>query len=144
VQLVDVDVVGVESMQARLEVGAEPSGDVAVDLIAVVADDGLAVLVDLIAELGGDDDVLAASAERRTEQPLAAPGAVVGGGVEERDAEVERPVQRPQRLVVVDDAPACWSAVERPGPTDRPAAHSERAGLDSGASEDTGERGHAR
>ena len=46
-------------------------------------------VVDVVAELGRDDDFVALTGERSAEHSLAVPGAVVGGGVEERDAELE-------------------------------------------------------
>ena len=139
VQLVDVDVVGLESLQAGFEVLSQPAGDVAVGRVVGIRRDGLVVLVHLIAELGGDDHFASTLVEGLTEETFAVPGAIVGGGVEERDTEVERSLQRSQRLGVVDLAPAGWRAVERPRTADRPAPHSEGADFDTGPTEHTSE-----
>ncbi len=79
------------------------------------------------AGLRGDEDALApALAAQPRDQPLAAPVAVDVGGVDEVDARVDRRVQRPQRLLVVDGAP---------GATDRPGAEADRGHLHVGAPE---------
>ncbi len=138
-QLVDVDVVRLQSLQAGFEVLPQPAGNVAVGLDVAVGHDRLVVLVDVVAELGGDDHLVATLPECLAEEMLAVSGAVVGGGVEERDAEVESALQGAQRLGVVDLAPAGWRSVEREWTADRPAPHAESADLDAGPTEHTSE-----
>ena len=60
-----------------------------------------AVRVAHVAELRRDDDALAPPADRATDQLLVAAAAVHVGGVEERDADVERAVDRRDRLGLV-------------------------------------------
>ena len=97
------------------------------------------MLVDVVAELGGDHHVVTPFPERVAEDPLAVPGAVVRGGVEEVHAELERAAERTHGLGVVDRAPSGGRAIERPRAADRPAAHPEGADLDLGAAEPAGE-----
>ena len=92
-KLEDVDVIRAEAFEAGVEILAEATGDVAGGLVVVIRHHRPIGLVDVVAELRGDDDVVAALPEGFAEQSLAVPGAVVGGGVEERDAEIERPLE---------------------------------------------------
>ena len=92
----------------------------------------------VVAELGRDDDLVAPTGEGSAEQSFAVSGAVVGGGIEERDAELERAAQGADGLGVVDLAPSGRRAVEGPRAADRPAAEAERADLDPGPSERAG------
>jgi hypothetical protein len=71
---------------------------------AVVAAGAHAVVVELVAELGGQHDLVAALGQHAGEQPLVGQGAVDVGGVEEGDAQVEGAVQRGGRLGVVEGA----------------------------------------
>ena len=129
-ELVHVDVVGIESSETGIEIGAEVAGDVAVGLVVAVGRGRCSCVIDVVAELGRDDDLVAPSGEGPAEHSLAVPGAVVGSCVEEGDSELERPVEGTQGLGVVDLAPAGRSAVEGPRTTDRPAAEPEGADLD--------------
>ena len=79
----EVDVVGLEALQAAVERAAHVLGT------AVDACDA-ALERDLEAELGGDQRAVAAAVERFGEQRLVGVRAVDLGGVEEIDAEVER------------------------------------------------------
>ncbi len=54
------------------------------------------------AELGGEHDLVAAVADRATDQLLVVPLAVDVGGVEQVDAQVERPMDRRDPLGVTD------------------------------------------
>ena len=60
--------------------------------------------IDAKAELGRDDDTLAVGAEGAPQQPLVGVGPVDLGGVEEGDAEFERPANGGNRLGLVADA----------------------------------------
>jgi hypothetical protein len=100
VQLIDVDVLGIELAQRIVE-----RGDGAFGARIRVAD--------IERRLGGDDDLLARNRlERLAEYGL---GAVGGGGVEEIDAEIERLMDQRYRLGL---APAAAEAE----PTEAPAA----------------------
>ena len=100
VDLVDVDVVGAEEPEARLEVAAQ-RGRAAVP-------DGVAVVL-AQAALGGDDDRLAGrldlGSERLAEELLGGAEPVGAGRVEQGDPEVERLAGRGDRRVAVDAAP---------------------------------------
>ena len=130
VQLVEVDPVGAQPAQrVRRRPGAGTPGEAS-------SPGGLpGRLVEGVAPLGGDHGLVPAAGERPAEHPLAVPGAVRVGGVEEGDAEVERPAYRPHRLVVVDRAPAQRLGALRPGAADRPAPHAEGADLDAAAAQ---------
>ena len=130
VQLVEVDVVGAEPAERvfqaahrerRAGVGAErPPG-------ALLAD---------VAELGGDHHAVPSPGHRLTEDPLAVPGAVVAGGVEQGHPEIERPVDGADRFVVVHLTPAERLPVVAPErAADGPAPHSDRAHRDAAASQ---------
>ena len=95
VLVVEVDVVGAQPLERALERLPD------VLRRAVEAAPGGAVGLRLDAELGGDDDLVAAAGERAAEQLLVVVRAVQLGGVEEGDAELDRPVQRGDRLVGV-------------------------------------------
>ena len=57
-----------------------------------------------VAELGGEDDLVAAAGDRPADQLLVGERAVHVGGVEEGDAELERAVDRRDRLGLVAGA----------------------------------------
>ncbi len=127
VQLVEVDVVGGQPAQ---RVGHRPAQVVRRGVLP----GGLpGALVERVAELRGDHGLAAPPGERPAEHPLAVPGAVRVGGVEQRDAEVERAADRAYRLVVVDLAPAQRAGALGPGAADGPAPHTEGAHLDAAA-----------
>jgi hypothetical protein len=120
---VDVDAVGVEAAQARVARAPQVLG------AEVAAAAGPRLLVEDVADLGDDHDVVAPPGERPAEHALAVAAAVDVGGIEERDAEVERVPDRADGLLVVHVAPACGPAVEGPWAADRPAAEAEGADL---------------
>ena len=60
--------------------------------------------VDGEAELGGENDIVAASLDGAPDQPFVLERAVDLGGVEEVDAELERPVDGCDRLRLIGDA----------------------------------------
>ena len=94
VQLVEVDAIGAEPAQ---RVVARP-GDVR------RARATLALVVDRAAELGGDQRFVAPTGEGPAEELLAERSAVDVGGVEQRDARVERGVDDRLRRGLVDPA----------------------------------------
>ena len=97
VLVVEVDVVDAEALERR--VARVP------DVVAVAADaEPLALLAADVAELRRDDDLVAASDDRTADEPLVRQRAVHVGRVEERDAELESPVDGRDRLVVVSRA----------------------------------------
>ena len=102
VELVEVDVVGAEPAQRRLELLADRRRLPVVRALRLAR--VLARGVDVVAALRGEHDLVALRLEHVGEQLLAdAVLAVDGRGVDEVDAGVERGVQ--QALLVVDDAP---------------------------------------
>jgi len=98
VLVVQVDVVGAEAGQRSLDGGAD------VGWAAVDRAGGDAVAVSDEAELGGDDDLVAAALQGPADHLLAVEGAVDLGGVEVGDAEVEGTVDRADGLGVVDSS----------------------------------------
>lgn len=75
------------------------------------------------AELRRDHHPITPVGDGAAEDPLAVPGAIGVGGVEERDAEVESSMDGTDRFVVVHVAPI--------GAADRPTTEPERGDLDS-------------
>ena len=134
-QEVDVDVVGSQSPKAVLEVRSQVRGDVAVCLGCSVEVDLPAGLVDLVADLGGDDRPVAPAFEGLPQDPLAVAGAVVGCGVEEGGAVLQGGVDRSGRLGVVHDSPSRLGARQDPRPADGPAAHPNRGNLNAASAE---------
>ena len=61
----------------------------------------LAVLGALLAELGRQDDLIAPIADRRTHQPLVGERPVHVGRVDQRDPEIDRPVDGRGRFRIV-------------------------------------------
>ena len=98
VLVVQVDVVGTEAGQRSLDGGADV-GRAAVDR---AGDHPIAVRDE--AELGGDDDVVAAALQCPADDLLTVEWAVDLGSVEMGDAEVEGAVDRADGLRVVDGA----------------------------------------
>ena len=94
VLVVEVDVVDAEPLQRGVAGGAD------VLRPAVDADPG-AVGAALVAELGGQLDLVAAAGDRLADQLLVGERAVHVGGVEEGDAEVERAVDGRDALRLV-------------------------------------------
>jgi len=80
---IEVDVVHAEALQRRL-VAADPVER--------------AVLAAHVADRRRDDDAVAAVGDRPADELLVGERAVHVGRVEERDPELERPVDRPDRL----------------------------------------------
>jgi hypothetical protein len=97
------------------------------------------VLVEHGRELRRDHDFVAPTGERTAEDPFAVSGAIVVRGVEEVDAAVERVVDRADRLLVVDLAPAHRRLLAvraaQEGTADRPAAEADGEDLDAAPSE---------
>jgi hypothetical protein len=94
VLVVQVDVVGAEPSQRALDSDADVGG------AAVEGPRAPAVVRDQ-AELGGQHHLVAAALERLADQPLVDVGTVDLGGVDERDAQVDGPVDGADRLGVV-------------------------------------------
>ena len=94
VLVVEVDVVGAEPPERTLDRGADVRR-------AAVEVPGAAARVRDHAELRREDDVVAAVLDRPADELLVGEGAVDLGGVDERDAEVERAVDGADRLGVV-------------------------------------------
>ena len=130
VQLVEVDPVGAQPAQ---RVDHRPAQVLSASASSPVA--CRLALVEGVAPLGGDHRLVAAAGEGPPEHPLAVPGPVRVGGVEERHPQVEGPADRPHRLVVVDRAPAQRLGALGPGAADRPAPHAEGADLDAAAAQ---------
>ena len=102
VQLVEVDVVGAEPAQRRLELRADRRGLPVVRSLRLPGE--LAGRVDVVAALRGEHDLVAVRLQHVGEQRLPeAALAVDRRGVDEVDAGVERGVE--QALLVLDDAP---------------------------------------
>lgn len=130
VELVQVDVVGAETLQRCGERAAGVLRGV------VGTGEGAGLLVEDVAPLGGEDHVVPALAERAAEDAFAVPRAVGVGGVEERDTQIEGAPDRPYGLLVVDLAPAeRLPARVLPLPADGPAAEAESAHVDTAAAE---------
>ena len=85
------------------------------------------------AELGGDDGLVAFPLQGASQNPLAVPRAVIGGRIEEVDAEIKRGVDGADRLVIVDITPTARPVQPVPGTADRPTSQSHRADANIGA-----------
>jgi hypothetical protein len=94
VLVVQVDVVGAEAPQGAFDRGADVGW-------AAVEDTGAAAGVGDHAELGRHHDLVAAAFDRAANELLVGVRPVDLGGVEEGDAQVERPVDRADGLGVV-------------------------------------------
>ena len=117
VNLVKVDVVGTEPAQAVLALPDQPAARVA-------------TLVDVLAHgavrLGGEHDAgPAAAGQGLPDDLLRLASRVHVGGVDEVDAGVQRPVDDPDRLLMVGIAPGA----------EHHRAQAERADLDAGGAE---------
>ena len=88
VELVEVDVVGVEAAEGLL--AGEPD-EFGLELLGalLVTDPGSQSVVEVVAELGSDDDIVAVVADVFGEDFLPEPLTVGVGGVEEVDAEID-------------------------------------------------------
>ena len=122
VQLVDVYVVGVQAPQALLagianELRGEVLGALAVSL-------PLDVGVEVVSELGAEDDLVPLLAQRLGDYPLAVALAVGVAGVEEVDAEVERLLEEPDAVRLLDLAP--------PARADRPDSKADLRDIEVG------------
>ena len=102
-ELVDVDPVGAEALQAALARVPHEGRRPVVGQLPLPARAG--VRVPVVADLGRVDDVVAPPLEGLREQRLAPPVAVGVGRVEERDAAIERGPQQLHRLAIVLLAP---------------------------------------
>ena len=102
--LVEVDVVGVQAAEALF---AGKADKVRVELLGafLMADARGELVVEVVAELGGDDQVVAAVAEDFGQDFLAVALAVGVGGVEEVDAQVEGVFEEGGALFLGDFAP---------------------------------------
>ena len=117
VHLVEVDPVGAEAAEARVDLLHDPAARVAL-LVRAVAHAAV--------ELRGQDDAVAAAArERLADYLLRLAARVDVRGVDEVDPRVERPVDDADRLVVVRVAPGA----------EHHRAEAERADADAGAAE---------
>ena len=94
-QVIQVDVSDLETLQARLAGLADPLGT------AVDGRRGRVGGIAHEAELGGEEGGVAPPTQRAPDQLLVGVRAVYVGGVEEIHAPLERPVQRGDRLAVV-------------------------------------------
>ena len=119
VDLVQVDVVGLQPAQARLDLAHQPAPAVAA-LVGVLAHRPV--------RLGRQHDVLAAALQGLADDLLGLPRRVHVGGVDDVDPGVERRVDDPDGVVVVGVAPRA----------EHHRAERERADLDAG----TAERAH--
>ena len=97
VLVVQVDVVGAETLQGALDGGLHVRG-------AAVDHTGAAAGVGDEAELGGDLHLVAAAVECLADDLLAEEGTVDLGGVDVGDTEFQGPVDGADRLVVVETA----------------------------------------
>ncbi len=118
----DVDMVGAEPPQARLQFGADRSrAEVAVDRLAVLLDEGAALVGVPDQPAFGDQHHLVAPPGDGAADHLLGPAEPVGRRrVDQRDAGVERGADRLDRCGIVAAAP--HPAAHRPG------AEAERAG----------------
>src|SRR6185312_3343095 len=97
VDLVEVDPVGVQALQRRLDLADDPAAGVA-ELVGVVAHRPV--------DLGGEDDVVAPpSGQRLCDDRLGLAARVDVSGIDEVDARVERAVDDADAVVVVLVAP---------------------------------------
>ena len=92
--VVEVDRVDAEPLEARLAAATHVGG------AAVDADEG-AIAAAHIAELGCEDDLLAAVADRAADKLLVLAHAVDVGGVEKIDAELDGPMDGGDRFRLV-------------------------------------------
>ena len=99
-----------------------------------IAGDQLVGDIDVEAELGGDDGLIAPPRQRLAQNVLAVARAVVGRGVEEGDPVVQRVLDGADRLSIIDLTPAGLKVAKPPLPANRPAAHAQRGYLDMGTS----------
>ena len=104
VELEDVDVVGGEALEGFVHGFAdEGHGEVLRDFALAAA--FVAVLVEVVADLGGDDDLVALVGEGPGDEFLAVAVAVGVGGIEEGDAEIERLVHERDGFAFGEGAP---------------------------------------
>ena len=130
VDLVDVDDVELEPREARL--------DLAADRVALEAvRDGAVLLVQR--RLGEHVRAIVEALQRATHDLLGVAKAVDRGGIDPVDAELDRPPDRRDRLLVVLVAPG----VPPPGAPDRPCAASDAADLHSRGAERDGPHSRA-
>ena len=86
-----IDVIGLESLQR--------SFDRAPHMLAVQS--GRLAVDNVEAELRGDDDLIALAAQRATDQLLILIGPINLGRIEEIDSQLQRPIDRRQRLLLI-------------------------------------------
>ena len=103
-----IDAVLVEEVDAvGAEAGQHGVGD-ADDVVGAAVEAGGAgagLRIDVEAEFGGDDDVVADGGEGGADEVFVGPGAVGFGGVEEGDAEVVRAADDADGVGAVGDSP---------------------------------------
>ncbi len=102
------------------------------DDLVVIAIDRFLGFVNDMSELGGDDHLIAFAFKRIAQNFFAVPCAIVRGGIEEVDTQLQRRMDRTRGFGIVDSAPACWEGwvarlIPRPRTADRPASHAECA-----------------
>ncbi|MBK5115675.1 MAG: hypothetical protein JJE23_02035 [Thermoleophilia bacterium] len=93
VLVIEIDVVEAEPLQRSV--------DRAAHILGAAVDRAIPMLVEAHAELGRDHDLVATSGERFAEQLLVITPAVHLGGVEEAHTELDRAVERGDRLRLV-------------------------------------------
>src|SRR5215216_4534420 len=81
------------------------------------------------AKLGSDHGFVVFALESAGQNPLTVTCAVIGGGIEKVDAEIECSMDGANRLVIVDVAPAARSIEPVPDTANCPAAQSHGADL---------------
>ena len=104
-ELVEVNVVGAQPAQARLDLGH--------DVIAAVAP-VVGAVVHLPADFGRQHHLIALAGHRAAEQFLAATETIGVGGVEEVDTHVEGRADQPLRLVGVEQSTKIGAAQTEP------------------------------
>ena len=111
VELHDVDAPGTEALEGGICCSAKVGGREVLGNLALAAP-SIAMVYEIVADLGGDHDVIESACEGFCDEVLAAAVAIGVGGIEERDAFVARRVHEAHRLLVCVVAPP--SGRERP------------------------------
>jgi hypothetical protein len=122
VQLVQVDAVGAQPVQRRVDAGPDVLGRPVAGHGAVAHHE---------ADLGREEGLVAPTLERPADELLVGEGSVDVGGVDQRDTQIEGPPDHPHGLVVV----ALGGAV---GPGHAHAAQADRADFGAVQAQSTG------